>query len=173
MYLQNNTIFSQPSWSLLSNPFIKMESRADIKKRKRKKKSLHWILFPFFHFRVDQFIARLFCFQHCYYNSVLNHFPKHQKSSGKQQQPPKIQRLQIFTLLFLADLESLFSFTVKKSWKKKYAECWDFPLWNSEVWIGNSKYDSNTGKSYLFTFMDLISTEKRSGTAGSETKIIN
>lgn len=24
---------------------------------------------------------------------------------------------------FLADLESLFRFTVKKSWKKKYAEC--------------------------------------------------
>lgn len=171
MYLQNNTIFSQPSWSLLSNPFIKMESRADIKKRKKK-------VFIEFSFRFSTLelinsIARLFCFQLCYYNSILNHLPKHQKSSGKQQQPPKIQRLQIFTLLFLADLESLFSFTVKKSWKKKYAECWDFPLWNSEVWIGNSKYDSNTGKSYLFTFMDLISTEKRSGTAGSKTKIIN
>lgn len=116
MYLQNNTIFSQPSWSLLSNPFIKMESRADIKKRKKK-------VFIEFSFRFSTLelinsIARLFCFQHCYYNSILNHFPKHQKSSGKQQQPPKIQRLQIFTLLFLADLESLFSFTVKKSWKK-------------------------------------------------------
>lgn len=98
MYLQNNTIFSQPSWSLLSNPFIKMESRADIKKRKKK------VFIEFsFHFSTLELInsiARLFCFQHCYYNSILNHFPKHQKSSGKQQQPPKIQRLQIFTLLF-------------------------------------------------------------------------